>query len=268
MTAKRIAKHLGVFLGWNICVGLLLFLMPAPLGLVVALLLTWVLLHWYLLRSHDPDRERYWATLRLRPLPRPAAMWMVAAVPALIALSSTLGEVYIRLVPVPAETFNPFREITRTPLGRLSIAVFAIGIAPVLEEFFFRGLIQRPLERRWGPARAIVAAAAIFALVHLLPWVFPLHLFLGVAFGWAVYVTRSIWAGVILHAANNAAAVMGLNGVEDQPLRPTLWQTGLTADWWMAVASLGVAALIAAWVARRLWQAGIGNAQRGMRNAG
>jgi membrane protease YdiL (CAAX protease family) len=268
MIAKRIAKHLGVFLLWNIFAGLSLFLLPAPVGIAVALLLAWVLLHRYLLRSHDPDRERYWATLRLRPLPPRAARWMVAAVPALIVLSWALGEVYVRIVPVPPETFNPFGAITRTPLGRLSIAVLAIGVAPVLEEFFFRGLIQRPLERRWGPGPAIIAAAAIFALVHLLPWVFPLHLFLGIAFGWVVYVTRSIWAGVILHAANNAAAVMGLNGGEEQPLRPTLWQTGLTADWWTAVASLVVSALIAAWVAQRLWQAGIGNAERGMRNAG
>ncbi|HEV2131124.1 MAG TPA: CPBP family intramembrane glutamic endopeptidase, partial [Longimicrobiaceae bacterium] len=199
--------------------------------------------------------QRRWAVLRLRPLPPRALLWTLAAVPALLATSWGLWEVYVGLVRVPAETLNPYAQLTGTPLGSLSLALLAVGVAPLLEEFFFRGLIQQPLERRWGPARAILFTGALFAAIHLLPWIFPLHLFLGLAFGWVVYATRSIWPGVILHAANNAAALLGLEGGEDPVARPTIWEVGFGVDWWTGLALLTAGAVMCVWVARGLWAA-------------
>ena len=57
--------------------------------------------------------------------------------------------------------------------------------------------MREALERRWGAPAGISVAAAIFAVIHVLPWVFPLHFFLGLAFGYAVYATRSIWSGAM-----------------------------------------------------------------------
>jgi membrane protease YdiL (CAAX protease family) len=181
---------------------------------------------------------------------------MLLFIPAVLAVSWALGEVYVGLVPVPPNTLDPFGQLTDTPMGRLSATVLAVGIAPVLEEFVFRGLLQRPLERRWGPSRAIVVTAAVFALAHMLPWVFPLHFALGVAFGFAVYATRSIWAGVLMHAANNALAVLGLFGEKPVQPAPTIWQNGPTPSWWVAVALLLPATLFAVWVGRHMWRAG------------
>ncbi len=254
--ARRIFRHLTVFFAWNLVAGGFLLLLPQPAGLLVALALAAWLLQSYVLQPRKPGARRREANLRLRPLAGEPLRWTLIAIPVLFALSWSLGEVYLGLVPVPPETLNPFGPLIGKPLGGLAVTVFAVAVAPVLEEMFFRGLVQHPLERRWGPARAITLSAALFAIFHFLPWIFPLHLLLGIAFGWAVYATRSIWAGVILHAANNAAAVFGIDGTAPHEASLTVWDTGPTAPWWTALGVLVVAVLAAVWVGRGMWRAG------------
>lgn len=254
-----IARDLLLFLAWNLLVSLVL-LLSITLGYGLAGVPVMIGLYAWLIHRlvlHPRVAAGRLALLRLRPLDGGALRWTLLAVPVLLVLSWALGEVYIRLVPVPPESFDPFGELMRTQGGRLGVTVLAVGIAPVLEEFFFRGFIQRALERRLGAAAGIGVAAAIFGAVHVLPWVFPLHFFLGLAFGYAVYATRSIWAGVILHAANNTVAIvgLGLEGEEPSPT-PTLWQVGPDVDWWISVAVLAASALAAALVARGLRKAG------------
>lgn len=248
---RQIAKHLGVFLLWNLAIGAALLLLPTVYGLTATLLLSAWLLQGYLLPGGGRSTARRIATLRLRPLRGATLGWTLAAVPVLLLLSWAMSEVYTGLVPVPPAAFNPFDPILAQPGGRLAIAVLAIGIAPVVEEFFFRGLIQHPLERRWGAAAGITVAATLFAAVHLLPWVFPLHLLLGVLLGTAVYLSRSIWTGVLLHAANNVAAFLGLDAAS-AATRPTVWDAGPTAEWWGALVILILALGAAGTVGRGL----------------
>lgn len=256
---RQIAGWLFLFLVWNLVISLVLVISVrlgyALPGLALTLVLYALFLWRLILHPRTPARRL--SLLRLRPLNAQALRWTLVSVPVLLVLSWALGEVYVRLVPVPPESFDPFGELMTTVEGRLAITVLAVGIAPVLEEFFFRGFIQGALERRHGTVPGIAGAAAIFAVVHVLPWVFPLHFFLGVAFGYAVYATRSIWAGVILHAANNSVAVVGLGFEGEEPTpTPTLWQVGPDVDWWVSVGLLLGSAALALWTARRLRKAG------------
>lgn len=249
----QVVKYFAVFLLWNLLAGGFILFAPATIGLPVALLLTAALLWGYLLPpGGSASARRRWATLRLRPLRGAALRWSLFAVPVVLLLSWTLGDVYSRLVDVPAESLNPYEPILSTRSGRLTLTVFAIGVAPIIEEFFFRGLIQRPLERKRGPVVGILGASALFAAVHVLPWVFPLHFFLGVAFGFAVYATRSIWTGVILHAANNSAAMLGVAFGGEQAGPGTVWDLGLTSDLWVSVTMLLAAVVLGIWTARKL----------------
>lgn len=260
--ALPVLRPLGVFFLWNLAtwaviLGLVLT-EHALAGLVAAAALFAAYLRVSLLRVGRTDELRRWATLRLRPLGRDAALGTLAAVPVLLALAWSLGEVWTRLVPVPPESFRPFDELTRTAEGRLAVILFAMVAAPLVEEFVFRGLVQRPLERRWGPAPAIGFTAFLFALVHALPWVLPMHLLLGLAFGFVVYATRSVWAGVLLHAANNAFAALGV-AAEAPELPATVWRTGFTADFWIALAVLALASIVARGLALRLLRIGHGH---------
>lgn len=259
LTVRRALRHFLVFLLWNVAAGLLILPgispFPAPVGLLLALAVTAVFFRGYVLWPRREAAARRWALLRLRPLSREGWRWTLVAAPVLLALSWSLGEVYIRLVRVPADNLDPFGGLFDSPLERLTLAVFAIAVAPLLEEFFFRGLIQRPLERRFGAAAGILLAGSLFALVHGLLWIFPLYLLLGAAFGFAVYATRSIWAGVVLHAANNSVAMLGIGmRTEEVPVVPTLWEAGPTPDWWLSLGMLAVSAIAAVWVARGMWQ--------------
>ena len=262
---RAILRHFGVFLIWYVASSAIVAMtfmarparLPAAAAPVLVLLLYGALLRGYLLRPRGRHRNAHWATLRARPLRGAALRWTLIAMPVLLTLFWALQQVYLRLVPVPPESFTPFQAVTSSAAGRLTLALMAVGVAPVLEEFVFRGLIQRGLERRWGVAGGILGAAALFAAMHALPWVFPLHLFLGLAFGFAVYASRSIWTGVLLHAANNTVALFGmLLGGEPPSPTPTLWEAGLDARWWSALALLALAAGLAAWTGRRLWEAG------------
>lgn len=232
----------------------------APGGLLLALPLAYWLLTRFILARGRPGEARRWVALRLRPLQGAALAWTLLAVPLLLVLSWALSAVYTGLVPVPPDSFHPFASLDDTPLQRLSIVVMAVSIAPLLEELVFRGLLQYRLERRHGPVRGIALASLLFAVIHLIPWILPLHFALGAFFGWMVYATRSIWAGVILHTANNAAAVLSLREPAPPTLGPTVWAAGPTPEWWTALAVLGLATLAAVWLGRRAREAGHGPA--------
>lgn len=51
-------------------------------------------------------------------------------------------------------------------LGTLELALFTVGLRPVVEEFFFRGVLLQGLVSRLGVARGLLLSAALFALVR------------------------------------------------------------------------------------------------------
>lgn len=96
--------------------------------------------------------------------------------------------------------------------GWLQHAVFII-VGAVFEEFSLRGWIQGSVEQRMGIAPAVIVSATVFALGHVVPFGGPLGFapgvfILGVLCGVAVYLTGSIWAAVLLHAAANSSVVI------------------------------------------------------------
>ncbi len=87
------------------------------------------------------------------------------------------------------------------------IVAFAIAIAPVFEEFFFRGFAYPVLKQRWGTWRALVIVSAVFAAIHLhLPSFGPLFV-LAIGLGLAYELTGSLLAPITVHALFNAVNV-------------------------------------------------------------
>jgi len=73
------------------------------------------------------------------------------------------------------------------------------------EEFFYRGYVTTRFEERWGPARSALAAAALFALGHLLqpaPWRL-LVFFPALLFAFLRRRTRTILGASIAHFLSN-----------------------------------------------------------------
>ena len=57
-------------------------------------------------------------------------------------------------------------------LGKVAAAVLAIVVAPITEEFFFRGMLFRSVRDRWGFWVGAVSSSLLFGLVHYVaaPW--------------------------------------------------------------------------------------------------
>ena len=97
---------------------------------------------------------------------------------------------------------------TKTILDAIFV-LFVVSIVPaVSEEMMFRGFIQSSFELKLKARWAIVITAVFFGLYHFNPyWLVPL-IILGLYFGFAAYMSRSIFVPMILHFTNNFLAVI------------------------------------------------------------
>ncbi|MCI0500047.1 MAG: CPBP family intramembrane metalloprotease [Planctomycetales bacterium] len=110
--------------------------------------------------------------------------------------------VSIRILPFAASQVESIYTIRagQNPWLIAPLLFFVIGPA---EEIFWRGFVQRRLSKRYGVFIGFVAAAAIYALVHV--WSFNLMLIAaaalcGVFWGVLFVLTNNLWPCMICHA--------------------------------------------------------------------
>ena len=115
-------------------------------------------------------------TLAARTLPPPAErrIGLVGFAPRLllpvlllapsVLLASELDNWIATLFPgaKDAAPWNPELGL----LGALELVLFSVLLRPVLEEFFFRGVVQQGVVARLGPVRGVVFTAALYALMR------------------------------------------------------------------------------------------------------
>jgi len=163
-----------------------------------------------------------WGAFGLRVPRRPTALLTGAALGLAVAgVSVGLGlavhagwshllgaEAMVQVTAMEHATVNA--ELLRPLLsagGLLSLVDLCV-FTPLVEEWFFRGLVfggLRPLGAGW----AIAGTAVLFAGLHAIPSGFdaPSLLIGGLALGALRERTGSVWPGVALHGAYNAAVI-------------------------------------------------------------
>jgi len=88
------------------------------------------------------------------------------------------------------------------PHTGLAGAVFGLGVlAPILEEFVFRGLILGYVLRSTRPWVAVVFSSLLFGAAHGSAWPFPT--LLGILYAFLYLRYQSVWLCVIAHACSN-----------------------------------------------------------------
>jgi membrane protease YdiL (CAAX protease family) len=93
---------------------------------------------------------------------------------------------------------------------RVMIIVFAIAIAPIVEEFLFRFFIYGVLKRYFGRLLGVIFSAALFAAAHAhLPSFMPL-LVLGSCFAIAYEWSGSILVAMTMHSLFNSLTLTAL----------------------------------------------------------
>ena len=106
-------------------------------------------------------------------------------------------------IPYLAEMIHKFQEqMAKFPDLRKSYFVMAVLFAPFAEEYLFRGLLFRALDREWGGWRAVIGSAAFFAIYHPpISWL-PVGL-LGITNALLFKKTGRITPAILLHMVYN-----------------------------------------------------------------
>ncbi|MBI1313487.1 CPBP family intramembrane metalloprotease [bacterium] len=133
----------------------------------------------------------------------------------------------------------------KAPLGLL---ILVIALAPAIgEEIVFRGVIGRGLVARYGVLPGVIVTSLLFASVHLHPAhvvaLLPLAFFIHFVY----LTTRSFWAPVLLHFANNSLAAILLK------VGSQLEGTALADDQGLPIWGFAVAAVLVGLAAWALW---------------
>jgi membrane protease YdiL (CAAX protease family) len=127
------------------------------------------------------------------------------------------------------------------------VNILMIAILPAVgEELIFRGILQRRLveytRSRWV---GILLAAALFSAIHMQFQGFIPRFALGVAFGYLLEVTGSIWVPIAAHFFNNAIATTGYMlmgmGAADKRIENI---GGITDLWILGLVSLVATSLL------------------------
>ena len=238
--------------------GAVRFLFPPVVGAVGSALVAAGFVWWFAVRV--VRRREWWraAHFRLRPVPRGAWPWIAATAVAIVVGVQCSLIVLPRIVRLPEQSAGQIASAyLAQPFGAVGLLILTAAVAPVLEEFLFRGWMQRGLERRlpvWG---AIVVTALVFAAVHAERFGFPLRVGFALASGYAAWATRSIWPSVVLHSAYNGALIVLGALTPEMGERQMLQLASDPRVFWPALGGLVVSVLVIVGALRGLRRAAL-----------
>lgn len=128
------------------------------------------------------------------------------------AIAALGAIVYVRVLNLfpQWQTWKQEAEMTSfftraaNPAWLIALTILA---APLFEEFLFRGLVFQGLRRSIGPALAVLASAALFALIH--PPISVIPVFgLGIAAALSFQRTGLLLAPIVAHSVYNASVFL------------------------------------------------------------
>jgi len=247
--AGTVVAAAGIF-PWTILAGMNLRLfVGVPWAVVPMGVYLWLYVK-YLNGAGWPHSTAAFRRTSLRANGLSADIWGMSLFAGMIGLAALLPLLGImsRLVQLPAEA----RPIT-TPAGMPSgtaftLLVMASLVAGIVEESAFRGYMQTPIERRFGPILAILVNGALFGLAHYAHHplsvlaMLPFYIAVSAVYGGLAYATDSILPGLVLHAAGDVFSLtrQWATGRPEWQLAPTppplIWETGVDAGFLGSVA--------------------------------
>jgi len=162
------------------------------------------------------------AALGLLPAARPAWLSVGFLLPSIL-LMSEIDNVTRALIPPPETIANATAPAVASLAVVLERAIVWIAVLPLVEELFFRGLLQPHFVARWGRVRGVAACAGVsgvgFGLLY--PWAFPVVLARGALLGFMRESSGSVLPGMLLHVGFGLAHALavaqwfGIPGFDD-----------------------------------------------------
>ena len=182
----------------------------------------------------------YFAHLAARPLPvhfglRAARLWPAVGWAALAYIAFyAFTAAWVALLGTKPVDENLPKQLgaDKSTIALVAVALLVSVVAPLAEEFFFRGYFYGAL-RSWNVLGAALITGLTFGAIHAgsAQWEFLLPLaFFGASLCWLRERTGSLYPGVVLHCANNSIAF------------------GVSQHWTWQIAVLFVASVSVFWV--------------------
>ncbi len=184
----------------------ILILVPAPWSFAVTALMLWAYLK-YCSGSWWPAASRAFRRTCFRAGRMSAKAWiwsMTAGLLLAFALQAGLV-VAFRIVQYDPAVWTLGIDFSEVSAWQVWLYILAAAtVAGVTEEVGFRGYMQVPLEKRYGPAVAIVVVSVIFTVAHLnQAWaggVLVILFAISALWGILARVSSSIIPGIISHS--------------------------------------------------------------------
>ncbi len=157
------------------------------------------------------------------PMRIPSLVELALAFLGLLSLQRVLETIlYLQsLIPLPeiVETLlSPIKEMLKammmtlvtseTPWEFVTVLLVVAIVPAIVEEVFFRGLVQSLLTHIAKPVWGFIGSGLLFGLFHLNPFDIIGLAGLGIFFAYTRYRSASMWVPVLLHFVNNGLAVV------------------------------------------------------------
>lgn len=148
--------------------------------------------------------RKYITHMRLKPFKAVDLPLMLWALGLMIFGGATLNFYLYKLAPsLFASSGGAVISDGVSSVGSGIYAVLSVAILPAItEEFLFRGIVITEYERN-GVALSVILSSLTFALIHFNLLKTPVYFFNGIILALVLYATRSLFATMIVHAANN-----------------------------------------------------------------
>lgn len=143
--------------------------------------------------------------------------WVDAPIGAVVGVATQLLVVPALYLPFRSlidddDLSGPARDLLDGAggIGLAVIGVSVVVVAPVVEELFFRGLLLRSMQDRWGTVAAVVGSSVVFGATHFQPLQFPALATAGAVFAVSAVRTGRLGTAIAVHAAFNAATFVAV----------------------------------------------------------
>ena len=189
-------------LAWSV----LATVIPMPWSFILMIGLLWIF--WkYFSGNWWPNSTKEFRKENFRKLKLPSKNLLLGLLAAIfiVVIEQSGLIVTFRLTEFPAERFSlEYSFLENVPLWAAWLVVIMISsVAGICEEIGFRGYMQVPIEKKYGPLIAVSIVSVVFVLVHLhQAWSGPILIqifFISVLFGSIAYYSGSLIPGMFGH---------------------------------------------------------------------
>ena len=146
--------------------------------------------------------------MRQRKLNRSVWIWGLLCALLIVMVVNFVMIFTFRILEFQPETFKTARFLNELPAWKAwPVILMAALVAGICEETGYRGYMQVPLEKKYGPVAAISITSVVFALSHIhQAWaggMLGMAAIFAISFmiGYLAYSTRSLLPGMIAHVS-------------------------------------------------------------------